>query len=88
MASRTVRYSSTAVRGVDTQHVHLSGGTLSEPLENLQCRGLAGAVRTEDGEDFTVLDAEVDAPQRFVLSVRLAKPLDADGRHPHSLHNS
>src|SRR5205823_4374993 len=47
-------------------------------LENLDGRGLAGAIGSQEPEDLAARDREVDAAQRLVVSVALAKAGDGD----------
>jgi hypothetical protein len=51
-----------------------------ERHENANGSGLAGAVRTEEPEDHSGLDAQVDAAQRSYVAVALPQPLSLDGR--------
>ena len=67
-------------------HARGAGGRPSESEKNLDCRGLAGAVRTQESEELTLTNREVDAvecrnapPQ--CGAVDLAKSGDLDDRH-------
>ena len=58
----------------DLRHVlaveqHLPRGRVHHPGDRLQQGGLAGAVRTDDGERLALLDVEVETPQRLELTV-------------------
>jgi len=55
-----------------------SGRPLPEPFENLDRRGLAGAVRPEEREDLSARDFEIDACHNVERSVALAQATDAD----------
>ena len=70
-----------ALGGVEAEHRDLAGGPLAVPLEDLDGRGLAGAVRPEEREDLAVLDRQVDALDGLELAVRLAQPFDDDRGH-------
>ena len=58
-----------------------AGVAVPVPLEDLDSRGLARAVRAEQREHFTLADGEADPPDGLDRAVALAKVLHLDGRH-------
>src|SRR5829696_611175 len=68
---------------VDPQHAHLARIPGPIALEDLDRRGLARAIRAQEGEDLARADLEVDPPHRFEAVVGLAQALDADDRRGH-----
>src|SRR4029077_11375671 len=67
--------------GVAAEHTHLAGVALAVPLEDLDGRRLAGAVRPEQPEDLSLLDREIDPADRLEVPVGLAQAADLDCRH-------
>jgi len=61
---------------------HVSAVAGPEALQDLDRRGLAGPVRTEEREDLAVANLEVDPSNRFAPPVGLAQAPDLDGERP------
>ena len=61
---------------------HLDGSAVRrpDPLDHLQCRGLARAVGTQDAEALTPVDVERDPVDRGELAVPLGQAANVDGR--------
>ena len=51
---------------------------LPQPLQDLDGSGFAGAVRTQQSENFARAHLEIDAAHRFESSVALSKTADRD----------
>ncbi len=65
------------------EHGHAAGVGLPQALDDLQQRGLAGAVGSEDPEELAVPDGQRDVVDRSERSVSLDDVRDDDGvRHP------
>src|SRR5690606_31344296 len=62
------------------EHAVLARVAVAEPLEDLDGRRLAGAVRAEDREDLAALDPQVDAVHGALGAVALAQAADVHGR--------
>jgi hypothetical protein len=45
-------------------HLHEAGRRLHDPVQDLERRGLAGAISADDAEDFARLDLERKIPDR------------------------
>ena len=68
------------VRGhVDVHHLGRAGRRRHVAGEDLHGRRLAGAVRSEEADDFAAVDIEADAPQRLKVAVVLGEVSDLDG---------
>ncbi len=65
---------------VEAEHRHLAFVGTSEALDDLDRGRLAGAVRTQEGDDLTALDAQVQAVQDRPPVVALDQVPDGDGR--------
>ena len=63
------------VAGVEAEHGDLARGRCLVALEDLDDRGLAGAVRPEQGEDLAALHFEVDASHGLDGAEVLAQPV-------------
>src|SRR5687768_5902838 len=63
---------------VVTQDADVTGVALAMPLEDLNRRGLAGAVGTQQREHLAALDAQVDARDGLEVAVSLAQPCYLD----------
>jgi hypothetical protein len=63
---------------VDAEHLHVARVARPVPLEDLDRRRLAGAVRAEEPEDLAGAHLEVDPRNRLDTVVRLHEALDAD----------
>ena len=62
------------------ENFDLTRSRLQQPFENFDGRGLARAVRTEQSEALTGLDAEIESAHRLDLAVvGLLEVLAADG---------
>ena len=95
--SRTVRYGSTPApwstmptrsrnarpprARVVAEHLDLAGVGVAEALQDLDRRGLARAVGSEQREHLAFLDPEVEAPHGVDVAVRLAQALHLDRHH-------
>ena len=66
------------LRRVEAQHAHGAGIGPPVALEDLDGRGLAGAVGPEQGEQLAAADLERDAGEDLAGAVRLADVADAD----------
>src|SRR5262249_11306831 len=67
---------------VGAEHLDVAGAAVAIALEDLDRRRLAGAVRTEQAEDLSGPDLEVDPAQCLDAAVALAEAADGDGvRH-------
>ena len=76
---------------VDAQHGDRAGVAPAVPLENLEHRRLARAVRAEHGHDLALAHLEVDSAHRLEAAVALVQPADVDDGgqgHPQQLANS
>ena len=68
-------------RRVTSEDGHLPAVTAAEPLENLERRGLARTVRTEQGENLSRVDVQVQAVDRDEVTVASRQTPDVhDGR--------
>ncbi len=67
-----------SARGIVAEHGDLALGARTVPLEDLDRRGLARAVRPEQAEDLAAVDRHVDPTQRLEVAVALAQPADLD----------
>jgi hypothetical protein len=68
-----------AVRArVQTQHADRAGIGRTQALEDLDRRGLAGAVRSDDAKDLVPLDAERQVIDGDDVTVGLAQVFDGD----------
>ena len=76
-----------ALARVDAEHAHLAARAVAVALEDLDRRGLAGAVRPEQREGLAAMDVEAHAVDGVVLPVVLAQVAHAhDGfRFAHAL---
>src|SRR3979411_3286912 len=70
-------------RGIDAKHRDSSGIAGAESLQDLNGRGLARAVRPEQGKDFSLRDGKVNALDRYQAGVRLAQALNFDNAARH-----
>ena len=68
-----------AAAGVEAEDAHVAGVGAAVAFEDLDERGLAGAVRAEQREHLAAADLEVDAVERLHAVVGLAQAADADG---------
>jgi hypothetical protein len=66
---------------VESEHLDDAPVTLAKALEDLDDRGLAGAVRSEQGEDLPLVDLKGDVLDSFGPFVGLHETLDRDNRH-------
>jgi hypothetical protein len=83
---RRARSAAGAVAGVEAEHRHGAGRGASQTLENLDERGLAGAVRAEQPDDLArSFDGEVDAAERPDSAVGLAQCAHVNGCHDGSI---
>jgi hypothetical protein len=57
----------------------LPGGPLPKPLEDLDGRGIAGAVRSKKGENLALAEAEADPVDRVEVPVELREVAYLDG---------
>src|SRR5207247_3988819 len=62
--------------GIVAENAHFAGVALAVALEDLDRRRLAGAVRSEHAEDLSLLDREVNPPDRLEVPVGLAQAAD------------
>jgi hypothetical protein len=62
------------------EHLDFSAACLAEALEDLDCGGLPGPIGSEEGEDLSATDVEVDTPHGLVLAVALVQATHADNR--------
>src|SRR3954468_192034 len=69
-----------AALGVEAEHRHVAARSLAVALEDLDGRGLAGAVRPEQAEHLAARDLERHAAHRLDGPVALAQVAHADGR--------
>src|SRR5262249_44024754 len=69
---------------VDTEHADGAGVAIPVPLEDLDRRRLARAVRAEQPEHLARLDRERDSAGRFTLAVRRSEVGALDGAHSSS----
>ena len=69
-----------ALLGIETQHADLATGPRSVAFQDLDGRRLAGSIGPQEREHLAAFDAEVDAGNGLQRAVRLAQPLDLDGR--------
>ena len=67
--------------GIVAEDAYLSGVSLAVALEDLDGGRLAGAIGAEKPEDLSLLDREVDLPDRLEVPVGLAQAADLDRRH-------
>jgi hypothetical protein len=67
-----------------SQHFDLTGVGRDEPLENLDSRRLAGAVRPEQAEAFAALDGQREVADCHDFPVRLSERMTLDGQVGHS----
>ena len=58
-----------ALPGDVAQHAGLAAGGIDDAGEQLERRGLAGAVRAEEGDELALLDVEIDAADGLDLAV-------------------
>jgi hypothetical protein len=63
---------------IRAEHVHRAGITVPEPFQDLDCRRLAGTVRSEQRKNFTGRDLEVDTIDGVSFAVGLAEVLHRD----------
>ena len=75
----------------ETGHARRTRRRPREPQQNLDCRGLAGAVGAEETEEFALLDREVDAVERGDVppqrgAVHLPETGDLNDRHGVTLY--
>ena len=63
------------------EHADLAGVAGAIPLEDLDRRRLARAVRAEQAEHLALLDLEVDPAHRLQLPVGLPQAADGDRSH-------
>src|SRR5207302_3949540 len=68
------------VSRVDAEHADLPFGARAEPLEDLDGRRLACAVRPEEREDLAPLHLEVDSGHGLERAIALAQPVHGDDR--------
>src|SRR5262245_15537989 len=66
--------------GVNAGHAHATGIRLAQPLDHLQCRGLAGAIWPEDAEDPIAPNGEIDSIDCNMLAIALDQPANLDDR--------
>ena len=66
--------------GIDAEDARLAAVAAPVALEDLDRRRLPGAVRAEEGEHLTCLDAEVEAVEHLPRAVRLPEVDDLDRR--------
>jgi hypothetical protein len=64
--------------GIEVEDLHIARRPGPQTLEDLDRRGLAGAVRSEQAEDFPGPHFEVDPFDRFEIAVCLAQPAHVD----------
>ena len=69
-----------AGRRVDAERLHLAAAAVPETLEDLDGGGLAGAVRSEQGEHFALLHLEADVAHGHVVAVGLGQMSTYYGR--------
>jgi hypothetical protein len=67
-------------RWIQSQHANVTGIRLAQPLDALDCGGLAGSVRTDDAEDLAALHPERDVADHGGAGVLLGQPVDLEGR--------
>ena len=66
--------------GIEVEHFHFACGTWSQAFENFDRARFAGSVWSEQPEDFPGMDLEIDAFNRFDVSVRLPQSSHVDGK--------
>ena len=66
--------------GIEPEDAQVAGVGAAVALEDLDERGLSGAVGAEDREHLAAADREVDAVERLERAVGLAQPAYGDGR--------
>jgi hypothetical protein len=67
--------------GVCAEDRDLPAAPLAVALQDLDRRGLAGAVRTQEAENLARMNLEVEAAQDLDGAIALAQPLHRDCRH-------
>ncbi len=76
------------MRGVLAEDRDLARRALAIALEHLDRRGLAGAVRAQEGEDLAPLDGQVQATDGLEVAIGLAQARDADDRISHACQSN
>ena len=71
---------------VIAEHLHVAGGAWAQAFQNLHCSGFPGPVGSQQAEDLTGVDLEIDTAHRFDCAVVLAQALNHDGRTILRLH--
>ena len=66
---------------LQAEHAHLAGRGPRQPEHHVDGRGLAGAVRPEEGDDLALLELEVDAAHGLDLAEGLGHPRERDRGH-------
>ena len=65
---------------IEIEHLHLAGGARTQAFQDFDRARLAGAVGAEQSKNFTGPHFEIDAFNRFEISVGLPQPADVDGK--------
>ena len=79
--AETLAHLGSAVRRIHTEDRDGTRIACAVALEDLDRRGLAGAVRAEHGDALALFDGEADTANRMHVAVRLAQVGDLDHCH-------
>ena len=63
---------------IEAEHVHCSGRALAVALQNLDGGGLAGAVRSEEGEHLPGRHADIDSGDGLEGAIRFSEAADGN----------
>jgi hypothetical protein len=73
---------------IEVQHRDFARGARPQTFQDFDRARLARPVRSQQPEDFTGANLEIDAFDGFEISVRLAKPAHVDGKFGICGHSS